>query len=112
MRSQIAFARGAAGGLVRIRMPSAAKTASNARVNRECRSRSRNVIAAADSGAVSEVPQQGTGGVGGPRPGRVHSSRRAEGVGAEPVIHGGDLRRCLTVGVGHGLRSWRYDCSV
>jgi hypothetical protein len=42
MRSQIAFARGAAGGLVRIWMPSAAKTASNALVNWESRSRSRN----------------------------------------------------------------------
>jgi hypothetical protein len=49
MRSQIAFARGAAGGLVRIRMPSAAKTASNALVNREFRSRSRNVIVVARS---------------------------------------------------------------
>jgi hypothetical protein len=33
-------------------------------------------------------------------------------VGAEPVIHGGDLRRCLTVVVGHDRRSWRYDCSI
>jgi hypothetical protein len=49
MRSQIAFARGAAGGLVRIWMPSAAETASNARVNRESRSRSRNVIVVARS---------------------------------------------------------------
>jgi hypothetical protein len=43
IRSQITFARGARAGLVRIRMPSAAKTASNAGVNRESRSRSRNV---------------------------------------------------------------------
>jgi hypothetical protein len=44
MRSQIAFARGALGGLGRIRMPSAVKTASNAVVNRQSRSRSRNLI--------------------------------------------------------------------
>jgi hypothetical protein len=43
MRSQIAFARGAPGGLVRIRMPSAVNTVSNAWVNRQSRSRSRNV---------------------------------------------------------------------
>jgi hypothetical protein len=49
IRSQIAFARGARGGLVRIRMPSAAKTASNAPVNRESRSRSRNVMEVARS---------------------------------------------------------------
>jgi hypothetical protein len=41
--------RGAGGGLVRIRMPSAAKAASNALVNRESRSRSRNVIVVAHS---------------------------------------------------------------
>jgi hypothetical protein len=49
IRSQSAFARGARGGLVRIRMPSAAKTASNALVNRESRSRSRNLIVVAHS---------------------------------------------------------------
>jgi hypothetical protein len=49
MRSQIAFARGAWGGLVRIRTLSAAKTASNAAVNRESRSRSRNVMLVARS---------------------------------------------------------------
>jgi len=40
MPSQIALARGAPGGLVRIRMPSAAKTASKALQNLESRSRS------------------------------------------------------------------------
>ena len=39
MCSRIAFAWGAVGGLVRIRMPSAAETASNALVNRQSRSR-------------------------------------------------------------------------
>ena len=43
MRSQIAFARGAPGGLVRILMPSAVKTASNVLLNRKSWSRSRNV---------------------------------------------------------------------
>lgn len=43
MCSQVAFARGAGGGLVRIRMLSVVKAVSNARVNRESRSRSRNV---------------------------------------------------------------------
>ena len=43
MRSQIALARGAPGGLVRIRMSSAAKTASKALQNLESRSRSTNV---------------------------------------------------------------------
>jgi hypothetical protein len=33
-------------------------------------------------------------------------------VGAEPVIHGDDLRRCLTVVVEHDRQSWRYDCSI
>jgi hypothetical protein len=33
-------------------------------------------------------------------------------VGAEPVIHADDLRRCLTVVVGHDRRSWRCDCSI
>jgi hypothetical protein len=42
MRSQVAFARGAPVGLVRIWIPSAAKTASNALVNRESRFLSRN----------------------------------------------------------------------
>jgi hypothetical protein len=43
-RSQIAFARGALGGRVRIRMPSAAKTASNVLVNRESRTRKRKLM--------------------------------------------------------------------
>jgi hypothetical protein len=56
MRSQIAFARGAAGGLVRIRMSSAAKTASNAVVNRESRSRSRNfTLVAGSARSISRV---------------------------------------------------------
>jgi hypothetical protein len=42
MRSQIALARGAPGGLVRIGLPSAAKTASKALLNLESRSRSTN----------------------------------------------------------------------
>jgi hypothetical protein len=33
-------------------------------------------------------------------------------VGAEPVIHGGDLHHCLTVVVGHDRRLWLYDCSI
>jgi hypothetical protein len=49
MRSRIAFARGALGGLVRIWMPSAAKTASTAVANWESRSRGRNVIMVARS---------------------------------------------------------------
>jgi hypothetical protein len=32
------------------------------------------------------------------------------GVGAELVIHGGDLRDPWTVVIGHDRRSWRYDC--
>jgi hypothetical protein len=47
MGSQIAFACGALGGLGGIRMPSAAKTASKAVVNRQSRSRSRNLIVVA-----------------------------------------------------------------
>ena len=31
-------------------------------------------------------------------------------VGAELAIHGGDLKHCWTVAVGHDRRSWRYDC--
>ena len=46
IRSQIAFARGAAGGRFRIRMPLAEKTASKAAVKRESRSRSGNFVAA------------------------------------------------------------------
>jgi hypothetical protein len=49
MRSQIAFARGAPGGLVRIRMPSAVNTVSNALMNRQSRSRSRNITRMARS---------------------------------------------------------------
>src|SRR5690348_6755006 len=68
IRSQIAFARGAPGGLVRIRMPSAAKTASKALLNLKSRS-SQHKLDGAD--AVGEVHQQIAGGLGGPRPGRV-----------------------------------------
>ena len=32
--------------------------------------------------------------------------------GAEPVIHGDDLRYCLTVVVRHDRRLWRCDCSI
>ncbi|MDQ3886911.1 MAG: hypothetical protein M3308_07890 [Actinomycetota bacterium] len=35
-----------------------------------------------------------------------------EGVGAELVIHGADLRRRWTVVVGHGHPLWRYDCYI
>jgi hypothetical protein len=31
-------------------------------------------------------------------------------VGAELVIHAGDLRHRQTVVIGHDRRSWRYDC--
>jgi hypothetical protein len=33
-------------------------------------------------------------------------------VGAELVIHGGDLRDRWTVAVGHDRRPWRYDCCI
>jgi hypothetical protein len=33
-------------------------------------------------------------------------------VGAELVIHDGDLRHRCTVVVGHDRRSWRYDCCI
>jgi hypothetical protein len=33
-------------------------------------------------------------------------------VGAELVIHGGDLRHHWMAVVGHDRRSWRYDCSI
>jgi hypothetical protein len=33
-------------------------------------------------------------------------------VGAELVIHGGDLRHRGPVVVGHDRRSWRYDCCI
>jgi hypothetical protein len=34
------------------------------------------------------------------------------GVGAELVIHGGDLRHRWTVTIGHDRLSWRYDCYI
>jgi hypothetical protein len=33
-------------------------------------------------------------------------------VGAELVIHGGDLRHHWPVAVGHDRRSWRCDCCI
>jgi hypothetical protein len=33
-------------------------------------------------------------------------------VGAELVIHGGDLRHRWTVTIGHDRLSWRYDCYI
>ena len=67
-RSQIALARGAWGGLVRIRMASAVKTASNPVVNRESRSWSRNVTVVArsarcgiDTSVMQYLPHRGGG---------------------------------------------------
>ena len=51
MRSQIALARGAPGGIVKIRMSSATNTASNGLVNRESRSRIKNFTVVARSAA-------------------------------------------------------------
>jgi hypothetical protein len=34
------------------------------------------------------------------------------GVGAELVVHSGDLRHRWTVIVGHDRRPWRYDCYI
>jgi hypothetical protein len=65
IRSQIAFARGALGGLVRIWMPSAAKTASNASVNRESRSSEQELDR---GGLVADVHHEVAGGLSGPRP--------------------------------------------
>lgn len=70
MRSQIAFARDAGGGLVRVRMSSAAKTASKALLKRQSWSRRTNFKG---GGAVGEVCQQVAGGLGGPCSGRVRA---------------------------------------
>ena len=70
MRSQIAFARGAWGGLVSVRMSCAAKTASNALLNRESRSRRTNLRVL---GAVGKVHQQVAGSLGCPCSGRVRA---------------------------------------
>jgi hypothetical protein len=52
---------------------------------------------------------------------RVAALERIEGrnsgnslmpVGAEQLIHNGDLRHRLRVAVGHDRRPWRYDCSI
>jgi len=51
-------------------MPSAVKTASNALVNRESRSRS---LERHGGDMVTEVPQQGASGLRGPRPGGMHA---------------------------------------
>jgi hypothetical protein len=60
MRSQIAFVRGAVGGLVRIWMSVAVKTASNAVVNRESCFRSRNfTLVAGSAGSLSRVRAAG-----------------------------------------------------
>src|SRR6185312_5646283 len=77
-RSPIAFARGAWGGVLMIRMSAPAKTASNAVVNLLSRSRMRN---REPDGAVAEVHEKvagllgdpGAGGVGGD-PGDVHAA--------------------------------------
>ena len=51
---------------------------------------------------------------GGPSHAYIRSSecRSQVGVGAELVIHGGDLRCRWTVVVVHDRRSWRYDCCI
>jgi hypothetical protein len=38
--------------------------------------------------------------------------RAPEGVGAELVIHGRDLRCCWVVAVRHDHWPWRFDCSI
>jgi hypothetical protein len=69
MRSQIAFARGAPGGLVRIWMPSAVKTASNASGPGVAVPEQKR-----DGGdAVGEVHSEVAGGLRSPRPGRVRA---------------------------------------
>jgi hypothetical protein len=44
----------------------------------------------------------------------LSSTRQApiKPVGAELVIHGGDLRHRWTVTIGHDRLSWRYDCCI
>jgi len=43
---------------------------------------------------------------------RRRKARPGSPVGAELVIHRGDLRHCGMAFMGHDRRSWRYDCAA
>jgi len=97
-RSAKAFARGARIGVRMIVICSAVNTVSKPVTNlvsrsrirkRSCSSRSSRSISRLRACWVTHDP-----------------------VGAELVIHGGDLRRRWAVAVGHDRRPWRYDCCI